>query len=778
MDQNYIWLFGENLGASSSNNAYYLWKEVVTKKDGIDKYIVFEKNDVNKRTYNQLNDEERKFVVWKNSLKHFKLFLNADMYWVILSFRDITPTRVLGYPVDFSIDKPLIYLQHGTLAIKQIDYKGWSYNNNFFRFFYYNKNIKETFMERNDFKEYQLYYAKYMPRYKELVKRHMNYQKQKSEKNETGKKFLWFLTWREYLGENYMTDILMLQMKNLLTNPELAEYLERTGSTFTVCLHQFFSEDKIADVKEAVSTDRIIFTHSNKVDVLDELASSDVLITDYSSVGFDFTVLQKPVILFQPDRKAYLAKRKLYCTMEELEVASYTKPREVVDSIINETYSVNDFFRKNLPEDIDYDYIMEGKHIERMYNEFAEIQKNKITFLGYNFYGIGGTVYATRSLAEALMEKNYMVELMSLKCTCKPKNMPYALQLTPMYKSNSRRKIERLKRGVFKFLTNFYGYLEYDCSKQHLSPYAGYALRKQMKKIKSKTVISTRETLHLFLNDATSEKIENKVYFFHAAAELVEGLFPTVMDKIKKIGVGKAVFVTEENRKLFKELCGFDNYKDYIVLGNTLESSRSVSKEEIISQNDDVAEHTTVTNQVQEETKEEGFKGIYLVRISHERAPDIENLIGFAKFLKEKKVTGIVIDVYGAGDYLDEFISRVYNEELEDYICYCGQTNNPKAEFAKHDAVVDFTLNHSFGMPYIEAVLNGKMVFCTDNTGSREVLANVDGCIYNSYEDLLNKINHFDEITPEQLAANYDEVSKVYYRDVLANNFIDFINKK
>lgn len=745
--------------------------------DGIEKYIVFEKNDANKSTYSKLSSEEKKYVVWKNTLKHFKLFLNADMYWVVLSFKDITPTRVCGYPVDFNIDKPLIYLQHGTLAMKQVDYKGWAYNNNMFRFFYYNKNIKEVFMERNNFKEYQMYYAEYMPRYKELVRQHKEYQKEKVVQKSNAKKILWFLTWREYLGNNYMTNILILQMKNLLTSPELTEYLDKTGSTFTVCLHQFFSEDKIAEVKAAVKTERIVFTHSNKVDVLHELATNDVLITDYSSVGFDFTFLEKPVILFQPDRKAYLAKRKLYCTLEELEEASFTKPREVVDTIINETYSVNPFFREKLPKKIDYDYILRGGHMERIYNEFAEIQRNKITFIGYNFYGIGGTVYATRSLAEALLEKNYMVELMSLKCTCKQKNMPFGLQLTPMYRSSSSRKIERLKRAAFHFLKGCYGYLDYDCSREHLNPYAGFAMKKQMKKIRSKTVVSTRESLHLFLNDAESETIENKIYFFHVAAELVEELFPTVMDKVKKIGIKKAVFVTEENRKLLKEKCGFDQYEDYIVLGNTLESSRSVSREEIMMQNDDLAEQQMLPNVIEEQERKDGFCGIYLVRISHEREPDLENLFGFARFLKERNIEGITIDVYGAGDYLDEFISKIYNEELEDYICYCGQTNDPKAEFAKHDAVVDFTLNHSFGMPYIEAVLNGKMVFCTDNTGSREVLANVDGCIYNSYEDLLDKINHFDEITPKQLAANYDEVSKVYYRDVLAGSFIDFINK-
>lgn len=216
-------------------------------------------------------------------------------------------------------------------------------------------------------------------------------------------------------------------------------------------------------------------------------------------------MLNKPVILYQPDLKNYLAKRNLYCEVEELEQCSYTKARQLVDAIADETYTINPFFKSRLPEEIDYDFIESGAHIDRMYEEFSAIQKNKVTFLGYNFYGVGGTVFATRSLAEALLEKNYLVELLSLKCTAKPKEMPYGLQLTALYKANSRRKIELLKRGFFRW-KGLYGHLDCDCSRQNLSPYAGMAMRKKLENINSKTVISTRESLHLFLNDATSER--------------------------------------------------------------------------------------------------------------------------------------------------------------------------------------------------------------------------------------------------------------------------------
>ena len=94
------------------------------------------------------------------------------MYFVSLSYKDITPTKLGFFKTDFFIEKPLIYLQHGTLGIKAIEYKGYGYNNNMFRFLYYNKNIKPTLMDYNKFKDYQLYYGIYPPRYIELVKRH------------------------------------------------------------------------------------------------------------------------------------------------------------------------------------------------------------------------------------------------------------------------------------------------------------------------------------------------------------------------------------------------------------------------------------------------------------------------------------------------------------------------------------------------------------------------------------------------------------------------------
>ena len=63
-------------------------------------------------------------------------------------------------------------------------------------------------IEYNDFKDYQLYYAKYHPRYMELLKR--------SRETTNKKQILYFLTWREYLEDKKSSKALIKSIKKLM----------------------------------------------------------------------------------------------------------------------------------------------------------------------------------------------------------------------------------------------------------------------------------------------------------------------------------------------------------------------------------------------------------------------------------------------------------------------------------------------------------------------------------------------------------------------------------
>ena len=755
---NYIWLFGENLGKTANNNSFYFWKHVVNKKkDNINKYIILEKNKGNKEVYGKLNEREKKSVVWRNSLKHFILFFKADMYFVTLSYRDIRPEKFGNKEYNFKIERPLVYLQHGTIGIKKIGYRGNTYNNNMFRFIYYNKNIKEDLIEQNDFRKYQLYYGKYLPRYKELVRKNNLELKSKTENNQ----ILWFLTWREYKENSLASKIFIKKINYILKNEQLNEYLKKNNIKLRFCIHQLYKTNA-EEFMEDVDTKNIELIYASDINLMDEIVKSKMLITDYSSLGFDFTFLKKPVVLFQPDREDYLAKRETYCTLEELEKYSIDSNEEFIDTIINEKYDINEFFSSRINTDVNYKKIENGLHIDRMYDYFKKKQEEKITFLGYNFYGVGGTVNATRSLAEGLLEKGYMVELLSLRKIGKALKMPYGLTLTCVYDLLGIQYscINKLKKDLWDKNKKNFSYFKYDVSKEYLKPYVLKGLTEILYKIKSKTVISTRETLHLFLDDTKNEKIKNKIYFYHCQANLIDELFPGIMDEIRKRKLGKTVFVTEKNREAYKEEQRYENYDKYIVIGNALERKnvRNINKIEKVEEKDK-------------------YTVIYLLRISQERECDLQNLIGFAKYLKENKIKNIIIDVFGDGDYVDEFLDMLIENDLTNIIHYKGKTNDSTYHIRRHDALVDFTLNHSFGMTYIEGILSGKMVFCMKNTGSLEVMSDIPEAFINSYEDLANKIINLPNITVEQLQENYKKIEDKYSRKVVTQKFIDFMNE-
>ena len=560
-------------------------------------------------------------------------------------------------------------------------------------------------------------------------------------------------------GNNYATKLLILTLKRILSDPKLLNFLEERGYELRLCLHSFFNASMVSTLLENSSSSKISWVHANQTDVMDELAASSLLITDYSSVGFDFAFLGKPVVLFMPDLDEYGKKRSFYCNIDELEESAITSPTELINYLLEEKYETNSFFRNRLPEVIDYEYVRSGKHIERMYRYFRNLQEHRITFIGYNFYGIGGTVLATRALAEGLLEQGYMVQLLSLKQNQKPGDVPYALNMKALYDEKAKTKRNRLKKFLFKS-SKLYQWLRFDKDRCHLIPYSGYALKRWLDQAGSETVISTRESLHPFLFYGSSKRIKNKVYYYHCVASVFETVFPRLSEQLKFIQPEKAIFVTENNRLNFIETYHFEPYQQYLALGNTLDSSRMIERDQI---------HPIVPK--------EQYRGVYLIRISSERKDDIDNLLNYGRYLKEHHYTDIRIDLYGTGDYLDEFLQTLVEEELTKYICYCGFTKNPRGVIRSHDAVVDFSTNHSFGMPYIEGILNGKMVFCMRNPGSEEVMREIPEAFIESFDDLTMKIRQLPFRPIEELTHYYDVISARYSRKAVSDAFIQYALK-
>lgn len=87
-------------------------------------------------------------------------------------------------------------------------------------------------------------------------------------------------------------------------------------------------------------------------DIQELLSIADVLITDYSSLMFDFAITQRPCFLYVPDLVEYIRKdRNLYFDLKELPFICAENPQELLDKIESFDYTmysqhVSNFFKK------------------------------------------------------------------------------------------------------------------------------------------------------------------------------------------------------------------------------------------------------------------------------------------------------------------------------------------------------------------------------------------------------------------------------------------------
>ena len=99
-------------------------------------------------------------------------------------------------------------------------------------------------------------------------------------------------------------------------------------------------------------------------DMQDLLCATDVLITDYSSVMFDFMFTYRPVIMYTPDKDIY--NRGFYFDTGKLPFIKITNNNEIVKELSQYDYEkykfgIMDFCNK-------YGFVEDGKATERVYN--------------------------------------------------------------------------------------------------------------------------------------------------------------------------------------------------------------------------------------------------------------------------------------------------------------------------------------------------------------------------------------------------------------------------
>lgn len=292
-----IWIIGEKQYKAQDNGLRFF--EYMRKEHPeIEAYYVIRKDSPERENVAHLGN-----VIDYRSKEHFELIIKAKYICGTHHPDSLYPNRSKRFTK--LIKGKRVFLQHGVLGVKNI--AG-----------IYGKKIKDfqtdlfitsSELEKNivindfDYEDYEVAVTG-LPRFSRLFANDIEVKKQ----------VLIIPTWRDWLttADRFLKSEYFERYSALINSPKLLE-LKNEGVDILFCLHpnmqQFTNYFNIPEGIEVIRQgDRL---------VQDLLKESALLVTDYSSVAFDFSFLHKPVIYFQFDRERFLGKHPSHLDLDQ-----------------------------------------------------------------------------------------------------------------------------------------------------------------------------------------------------------------------------------------------------------------------------------------------------------------------------------------------------------------------------------------------------------------------------------------------------------------------------
>lgn len=290
-----IWLYMDRQGVI--DNGYYQFKHDFSIQDGVRRYYIADGLE-NPKAY--FTPEERRCLVRFKSLRHKLLFLNSDK--ILTSFHSpsiFSPfdSAPLAYYDDL-LHYEMVYLQHGILHARLVHLYAKE-RSDIDRIVVSSAFEMENLVENygyspNDF------IPSGMPRLQAL---------DLSKKPE--RRILFAPSWRknligayidnrrELLPRQFLSSAFYREINQFLHSEELAALLEKYDLTLDYKNHPIFE-----DYNHYFQTD------NKRIRVLSDSTKMEeylMMITDFSSIVFDFAYLERPVLYFVPDYEMFRA---------------------------------------------------------------------------------------------------------------------------------------------------------------------------------------------------------------------------------------------------------------------------------------------------------------------------------------------------------------------------------------------------------------------------------------------------------------------------------------
>ncbi|UJF26562.1 CDP-glycerol glycerophosphotransferase family protein [Planococcus sp. 107-1] len=135
------------------------------------------------------------------------------------------------------------------------------------------------------------------------------------------KNILMMMTWREWLyglsEEEFLNSAYFKNTVGIIQHKGIRELLQRNEVLLEIALHPFMKKFENFFTSLGDSEGNIEFLDSQRVSIERSIQESDMLLTDITSVSWDFLYQNKPIIFNMFDQEEYEAKRGSYLDLDK-----------------------------------------------------------------------------------------------------------------------------------------------------------------------------------------------------------------------------------------------------------------------------------------------------------------------------------------------------------------------------------------------------------------------------------------------------------------------------
>lgn len=349
-----VYLIGERDG-EARDNGYHLFK-YIRKNYSKDSFFYV----INKDSKDLEKISEYGNIIYQNSFKHYVYYVLADKL-VCAHLGSCIPKSTVCWKLQGLgiIKKYKIFIQHG---ITISNHNSLMYPNSGMDEFICGGKLEYDYVRKNfGYPEDKVKYLGFC-RFDNL------------HNCKTKNQILVMPTWRGWLGATWGGDDYSefleakyyKRFKSLIKNKELQDLLE--SHNMNLVFYPHYEMQKYIKYFKSHSN-RIVIADKENYDVQNLLKESKILITDYSSIAFDFAYMRKPIIYYQFDKDEYYSNHyvKGYFDYDSMGFGEIVfEEEELVTSLEKILLIENNEFNYNVEK---FFNLFDDRNCERTYQE-------------------------------------------------------------------------------------------------------------------------------------------------------------------------------------------------------------------------------------------------------------------------------------------------------------------------------------------------------------------------------------------------------------------------